>query len=115
MNAVKSMTDGGKPTAGQIHIADQNWALAQTALDQFVAQLRSERQNVAEYTGLSDDAAIFDFVLAALQVANAVEPGAIARTTVMAAAAITRLARAPGAKDELAQYETEMENPDDNH
>lgn len=101
-----------RPTPHQIHLLEQRWAFAEQMLDGILGAIQHDIPVVADVTGLSDGSMTFDYVHAFI-VARQMQGEDPRYAVFMCAAAITRLARASRAdNDLLAQLDKEIK--DDN-
>jgi hypothetical protein len=101
-----SSFDPPAPTAEDIHHMEQQWAIANAKLDEFLAVLRHDIPVVKKVSGLTDDSIAFSYMWGFIKKSHA-EGGssAVKMTEVMCAAAFTRLVRATRAEDDMSQFE----------
>jgi len=102
------------PTPEQIHQLEQRWAYAENALDQILESLRDDIPKVSQATGLSDGSIVFDYMQAFIMTKEK-QGSNHWFTVVMCAAAMTRLARASRADDELLTRLDKEINDNDEH
>lgn len=91
----------------RIHGADEMWTQALNQLDKIIAYIRTLEADIYTEAGENTDASVlYDWLKAYIKKAED-NGGQVARdsTMLMAAAAITRLVRAPRTDDPLAQLD----------
>lgn len=98
----------------RIHAADEMWTYFSNRLDEIIAYVKSQEPQIYEVGGNTDASVLFDWMkLYIMGAEQQFGPQAELMTRFMAAAAITRLVRAPLTKDVLAQLDKELEDNDD--
>ena len=103
-----------EPTVEQIHQMEQRWAYAEQVLDGMLDAFRQDIPKLFEITGLSDGSIAFDYVYTFIMGKEA--QGSDHRFTVaLCAAAMTRLARASRADEELLTRLDKEINDNDEH
>lgn len=110
------MPDMPQPTPEQIHQLEQRWAFAEQMLDGALEALRHDIPIVSKATGLSDNSIVFDFMHAFIMQQELRVGNSHQFTVAMCAAAMTRLARASRAAEEvLAQLEEKLQETENNN
>ena len=102
-----------EPDPAMIHLADQMWAEGSNHLDRILAYVKSQEAAVYRSAGNDDASVLFDFMKGFIMKAEEDHPEEWRASTIfVAAAAITRLVRAPRTVSNpiLAQLDKEIDN-----
>jgi hypothetical protein len=101
----------------RIHGADEMWTSALNRLDKIVAYIRTMEPDIYTAAGENHDSSVlYDWLKGYIMIAET-RGGRVARqtTTLMCAAALTKLVRAPRTDDPLAQLDWKEPEDDDQH